>query len=508
MLVTSPVVDLVTAPLPRVVEVGSLAYFQACVAEVPWTMRIGYLAEVEMIRRRPLWLEALRLSGLFQQRDIDRPPKDEGEVDLAPDESIDTPVGASKAIAALTQFMTTVHKSTYPIMRDPRSGAALTPVQQQAKTLVWGEQMQATFKGIVADFLTNIKPGSAQDCDNANAALLLACACAGGDARSACDLFAHFPESVCTPIEVNLLRSAFHSDRTGLAAPLLAAQYNHIHVLQALQHAGWDPLTPLQWIDNSQWQWDSTQHDQAPCFVRGAFKLLDDNVFTTELWHPSTVGFFLDAIKSANAQTLSPGVRSAFNGFLCQTVQGTVADRDWRPLYPVLKSSGSFVDNCNTILARVVQCGNLDVLEHLRETIDWRLHSGAKFVAMHLFDGNCAFFNSSFLTKDELSLKLIQWCIADGCVDTLMAPHLDDRGQLTHIAHTLAENSASASVLALLEAGLNVDTCKHDGDKRVSLLQTAENAGHYQLASMVRSFAVKRTIETLFDSGELSSSCA
>lgn len=479
------------------VSLGSSAFRRACVEELTWAGKMTFLQDVDMVHRQPGWIDALREAGAFSVHvsPADRRP---GLVERE-----------DEAIARLALAMTR-HAEVARVDRlrkDPVTGDLLSGMQHRASTVIWSPGLRLAFQSVVAEFLVQADPVS-RDCAeaehlgvlafHANAALLLAAACAGGDAATAHALVSRFPSAARLPLSVALLHGqvthAQSSDK--MTAPMLAVFYNQRVVLESFPAEVWSPLERVYLPYGSAYKALTLQPCSLALSVPSMLALGSDAVTRC---HPHTAAFFFDRFV-ARAQAIDPdGVtpldrqeRTAMVECSAAVISG--AHSCLAEYLPALARSGVLRELANDLVATAASHLNVPALEAMRPGLDWSVLQGASFPPWAAMNHSAGAPAKTGRSNIDVATMLGHWCVEDGHGHMLAEVRVKHDGNDFPVGWWLIATGATDLLVMALERGMD--------PKPATLASIADGVGPH-MGAIVRSFAAQEVLRNIIDSGEL-----
>lgn len=443
---------------------------------------------------QPQWLEALRRNGLFQLLPVPASASEHPSVRFV--------VNEQAAFAGLAWLLT---RPSAPLEgapeRDPVSGDEFTERRQMFGQVQWPEAMKSAFSRIVQDYLAQTPRHPSADLfhfHTSNAALLLACACAGGDVNSVCDLMTRFPYAAETPLSdallhleesdrLRVIKSGYSFDVmsittcTEIAPALLAIEHNRLDVLTAMHEHGCSVLGHLAWVRSVGEHKGRTPEAVPKTFI----DLLYYGAPTAHVWNPSTTEYLLREFAA-----LAPAkMHQHGSAKLSEFVANAMAEEGWEHLEGPLIRSGVMKLFGNECFGTAARLGKLSILEAMRSDVYWPDHQGDEFPP----------YQALFGSNPQISLTLARWCLEDGHSELLSGPQKNGAGELLFMAHAFASCGCADVVHLMLEQGFDLAAQDKKGQ---TVLQAAQAAGKEDVAFLVRSFLAQKHMHQILSGGE------
>lgn len=425
------------------------------------------ISNAEVLRAQPAWIDTMRAMGEFG---VMAHGWGQGRLKLADDQN--------PAVATLVWALT-----------DPGERAEGAPPRRVS----WTPDMAQAFKRVVQDFLSEAaaKPHyPQQDLFVGNGALLLAAACAGGDADSAVRLMQAVPGCVSAALSQRLLHG--EDDRHGgIAAVMLAVRHGQLDVLRAMADAGWDPLGTVDWHFSDDFIPFGSAFDGDP---RGFLEVLEQGVSWAREAPAEVLRFFFEAVLRAIGEEEEPAASVQQALVSLSTLAGWVCDNtDGEEIRQPLIDSGVMAQLAPGLAGRAAAGGDLELLRVMRGHFAWDDDKGEEFVPLK------AWTSVDNLTDErrlDVTMKLVRWCIEDGAADVLTDVFVDPDGKSNCHALHFARTGCSPVMMLLLERGLEPGALAAQG---LDIAAAAEEAGHPDVAALVRSFDARRQAHRLID---------
>lgn len=496
---------------PSTVQVDGLEFHKACLHRLPLTLRLGVLRD-PMAIKEPGWIDAARELGMFSM------------LNLSPHETKKTAWSSAAlhpmeqvGLAALVGSL--VEPNTSPMglsLSDPHNGDQLPARSDDDLHLEWSAGVTRAFRRVLSDFAMDHatatssfrrQPAKSWSPENrathaqfeANAAMLLAAACAGGDTEGVRLIVQDFPRAIHTPLTTRAMNGgASPWDQHCTVSPaMLAARHNRLEVLDLLVQLGWDPLGPIHWRNNVASHPKSFAGPNNRSVVtrdaNDAFAALSMTLIDTDDWRPSTVEFFL---KAFNRQSSADRPQARLDAIA--TLSREIISDQREGLLPAFLRQDMFSLNPATNAISAASNCREDVLEALRHDIDWSRHAGADFLP-HLVIVSAVPASGTgkgaTAPREALAHKLSTWCIDDGRADLVIGSHAAYQTPNERAVSPTHDNAAlglNSLVLLALEHGADPNE-KHSGTGR-TVIEAALAQGHQDTAHLIRSFQARQAM--------------